>query len=223
MGRTAPKVGELQKRATVITDVEEGGEDNLSRLISFVASDESVDRYGDIIRVAGWDLTNYRTNPLLLFGHDASSVPIGRVNAIDIIGKQLVAEAEFRPEGDSAFADDVWRAIDGGFLNAVSVGFMPTKAPNPLWKGGDPNSGILTGFEFTAQELLELSVVPVPANPQALAIARDLGFSAETQRRLFAVDERASARVTAEQRARTITLARLRLAPRRGTTHHEIR
>lgn len=212
MGRTAPKVGELQKRATVITDVEEGGEDNLSRLISFVASDESVDRYGDIIRVAGWDLTNYRTNPLLLFGHDASSVPIGRVNAIDIIGKQLVAEAEFRPEGDSAFADDVWRAIDGGFLNAVSVGFMPTKAPSLLLT----KEGELTGFEFTGQELLELSVVPVPANPQALAIARDLGFSAETQRRLFDLDERAVARVKAELRARSLTLMRLRLRPAWG-------
>jgi HK97 family phage prohead protease len=212
MERKAPKVGEHQTRATTISDSEH--DDGKARRISFVASDESVDRYGDIIRVAGWQLDTYRTNPLLLFGHDASAVPIGKVVNIGVTGKQLVAEAEFRPEGDSAFADDVWKAVDGGFLNAVSVGFMPTKEPRPIWKDGDRDKGYLTGFEFISQELLELSVVPVPANPQALAIARGLGFSAEVQRRLFVNDERASARVDAERRARSITLARLRPVPR---------
>ena len=36
----------------------------------FVASDESVDRYGDIIRASGWQLDNFRKNPVLLFAHD---------------------------------------------------------------------------------------------------------------------------------------------------------
>lgn len=36
---------------------------------SFVASDETADRYGDIVRVAGWDLANYKRNPIVLFQH----------------------------------------------------------------------------------------------------------------------------------------------------------
>jgi HK97 family phage prohead protease len=180
------------------------------RRATFVASDESVDRYGDIIRASGWDLSHFKNNPVLLFGHDSSAVPIGKVSEIGVDGSRLVATAEFRPEGDSAAADDVYSALKGGFLNAVSVGFLPTKAPNYIWKNGDEKTGILTGFEFIAQELLELSVVPVPANPQALALARSLALSEATQRRLLVFDERASARVAAQQRRNTLTLARLK-------------
>jgi hypothetical protein len=52
--------------------------------------------------------------------------------------------------------------------------------------------------------------VPVPANAQALALARSLALSDATQRRLLVFDERASARVAAQQRRNQITLTRLR-------------
>lgn len=208
----APRIGERQERETFIAKAE--AEDVKARRLKFVASDETVDRYGDIIRADGWDLSNFRNNPVLLFGHQSSSVPIGRVPQIEIVGTRLIATAELRPEGDSDFTDDVWRAIDTGFLKACSVGFMPTAEPNIMRDEDDR----FTGFEFVGQELLELSVVPVPANPQALALARSLGFSAERQRQLIANDERAVARVAAEQRRRSITLARLRPGHFGGTS-----
>jgi len=55
-----------------------------------VASDESTDRYGDIIRVSGWDLKNYRANPIVLFGHDAKS-PVGTAD-VYVQGTQLMAD-----------------------------------------------------------------------------------------------------------------------------------
>lgn len=200
--RDAPKPGVALTRAAIITRAPDPG----SRRMSFVASDESVDRYGDVIRAAGWQLDRFRENPVLLFGHNTRATPVGGVEKIEVVGKKLIADCVFRPEGDSELADDVWKAVEGRFLRAVSVGFMPTGPINQLVD----NTGNWTGFEFTAQELLELSVVPVPANPQALAVARSLGISEATQRLLFTADERASARVAAEQRRRTIDLLRLR-------------
>jgi phage head maturation protease len=206
MNRTAPKAGVAVVRAAKA--VEKTG----ARTLRFIASDETVDRYGDIIRVAGWDVTAFRSNPVLLFGHKSGSLPVGKVAEItvDTKARQLVADTEFMPEGMSAFADEVWRAVDGGFLNASSVGFMPTVDPNPIWKNDDEETGILTGFEFVGQELLELSVVPVPANPAALAVARSLAISDATIRRLFESDSRATARALAEARRRSLTIARLR-------------
>lgn len=206
--RTRPPISEPLRRPAKICKAE--GEAAKARRVTFIASDETVDRYGDIIRAAGWDLKHYRNNPMLLFGHDSRSI-IGRVPEIGIEGTQLIATAELRPEGDNELADDIWRGLQGGFINASSVGFLPTVEPNPIRAEPDEDGyARLTGFEFVGQELLELSVVSVPANPAALALARELRISEASQRRLFADDERAVARVAAEQRRRTITLARLR-------------
>jgi HK97 family phage prohead protease len=168
-----------------------------------VASDETVDRYGDIIRASGWQLENFRKNPVLLFGHNSRDLPVGRVEPIAVEGTRLIAHAQFLPEGATAFADSVWQLVDQGFLNAVSVGFMPLAAPVPIFDAEQH----VTGFEWIAQELLELSVVPVPANPNALALAKSFALSADEMRCLF--DDGTAARVAGAARSRTITLARL--------------
>ena len=206
--REMPKVGVAQSRTATIT---KAASEASSRTMTFVASDETVDRYGDIIRASGWDLSNYRQNPVLLFGHDSSAVPIGKVPDVRIEGTRLIASTTFRPEGDSEAADDVYNALQTGFLNAVSVGFLPTAKPNMIWAADDPNHEQWpTGYEFVGQELLELSVVPVPANPQALALARSLHLSEATQRRLLIFDEREASRVAAQHRRTQLTIARLR-------------
>jgi HK97 family phage prohead protease len=206
MQRTVPKAGERQYRAAEIEK-----DESKARTVQFIASDESVDRYGDIIRADGWDLSNYKKNPVMLFGHNSREPPIGTTEVWVNNKKQLMAKATFLPEGVSAFADEIWRIVDAGALRAMSVGFLPTEAPNLIWKNDDEETGIVTGFEFIAQELLENSVVPVPANPQAIAAARSLACE-QTIRRLFTDDARALAHVAAEQRRRTITLTRLRVA-----------
>jgi uncharacterized protein len=194
----SPAVGELIKRDATI---EKAG----SRRVRFVASDETVDRYGDIIRANGWQLDNFRKIPVLLFAHQSRNPPIGRADPIAVEGTRLIAHAEFMPEGMSDFADSLWRMVDGGWLRAASVGFMPLAPPNPIYDADKH----LTGFEFIAQELLELSVVPVPANPGALQLAKSLGLSADATLRLFDLDVAAAARIAAASRSRTITLSRL--------------
>ena len=204
MDRTTPKVGVAQTRAAII---ERDSSSGTARRIRFVASDETVDRYGDIIRASGWQLDAYRKNPVLLYAHQSRELPIGRVEPVTIEGTQLVAEAQFMPEGMSAFADTVWQMADAKFLNAVSVGFMPTVEPNVMRGEPDKNGyAPIIGFEFVGQELLELSVVPVPANPNALQLAKSFALTADEMRCLFDV---APAAAIAAARDRTITLARL--------------
>jgi HK97 family phage prohead protease len=195
--RDSPKPGSVLRRSTEIRVV-----DSKERTIRFIASDESVDRFGDIIRASGWQLDNFRKNPVLLFAHDSRQPPVGQVPSIEVVGTELVADCLFRPEGDSQLSDDVWRAVERGFLRAVSVGFKPTGPINELVD----SAGNWTGYEFTSQELLELSVVPVPANPQALAVAKSLGIADATARLLFTPDPRAVAQVAVDARRRSIDL-----------------
>lgn len=213
--RTPPALGAIQHHARAIT-IERDATGSNSRRVRFVASDESVDRYGDIIRANGWQLDNFRKNPVLLFAHQSRAMPVGKVEPIAVEGSKLIAHAEFMPEGMNDFADDVWKAVDAGFLNASSVGFMPLAPPNPIFDA----DGQWTGFEYVAQELLELSVVPVPANPNALQLARDLKIADAHVPFLFAFQrdhleaDDANARLHAVQRAaasrsRVITLSQL--------------
>src|ERR1700756_2304076 len=119
--RTAPQVGVAVMRAAIIEKDASAGD----RRARFVASDETVDRYGDIIRANGWQLENFRKNPVLLFGHQQSQLPVGIVDPIAVEGTRLIAHAKFLPEGTTAFADSVWALVDIGALRAVSVGFLP--------------------------------------------------------------------------------------------------
>lgn len=137
------------------------GEDPVYR---FVASTETVDRHGERILVSAWDLTNYKKNPIILFGHDAWSLDnaIGRAVAVEVTEKELIIDVVFSKVNDRA--QKIKAMVEEGVLNMVSVGFIPKK-----WEDID---GIPT---VTEAELLEVSIVQIPANPEAESIRR-LGF-----------------------------------------------
>jgi len=138
-----------------------------------VASDETVDRYGDVIRVDGWELKNYEANPIVLFGHSSFS-PIGTAS-MQIKGKQLLSTIKLADEGTSPETDFYRSLIKQRILRASSVGFMPTKGVVPIL---DKDKRV-TGFEYVGQELLELSVVSVPANPAAVSLAKSMNLQPE--------------------------------------------
>jgi HK97 family phage prohead protease len=123
----------------------------------FVASEETSDRMGDLISVEGWDLTNYKRNPVILLGHDHRIPPIARAGKIWTEDKQLLNNVVWDEE------DPLGAAIMGkyqrGFMRAESVGFKPIE-----FRDRDDGKGLL----FTKQELLEISLVSVPMHPKAL-------------------------------------------------------
>ena len=141
------------------------------RALRFTISTASVDREQDTIAVNGWDLANYRKNPVVLWGHDSWRLPIGRGFDVAVEGGALKASVEFVPEDlpeGGAFAESVYRLARSGFIAATSVGFRPLK-----WTfTSDKDRGAddwFPGIDFEEQELVELSIVTVPANPEALA------------------------------------------------------
>ena len=144
----------------------------------FVMSDGSVDRMGDVIEPDGWQLDYFRSNPIALWGHDSDKW-IGTWENVRIENKRLVGSIKRREKGKSAFADDVWSAVDEGILRAVSVGFQPLESePIDRSKPGG-------GLRFKKAALLECSLVAVPANPNALAIAKSMKLSSSTVATIF--------------------------------------
>ena len=134
------------------------------RQVRVVASDATPDRMGDVLDPAGCDLRNYYKNPVVLAQHD-SNQPIARCSDIAVRGGQVVATIEFPPAGTSDRSDEYLALLKARILGAVSVGFLPI-AYKPRQGGG---------FLFTEWELLELSVVSVPANPSAVVTERSFG------------------------------------------------
>ena len=141
------------------------------RKISYVVSDETPDRVGDIIQVRGWDLSNYKKNPVILWAHEAKEVPpIGRGHNVRrrYGPDRLTADVEFAPKEAYEFADTIYQLASRGFIRATSVGFMPKEAAQ-LDKEQRAQLGLGPyGQLFTSSELMEISIVAVPANPSAL-------------------------------------------------------
>jgi len=141
--------------------------------LEFILSDESVDRMGDVIRADGWDLASFKKNPVALFGHSHDQI-LGVWENVRVEGKKLLGRLKLAKPGTSELVDTVRSLIDQRILKAVSVGFQPIEA-EPR-KSGD-------GYDFIKSALHEVSVVSVPANPNALAIAKAL--SPEIANKLF--------------------------------------
>lgn len=147
----------------------------------FIASDESVDRYGDIVRADGWELKNYKRNPIVLFQHQSSN-PVGISTKAWIESKALLCRIKLAAEGTSPFIDSLRKLLAQRIIRAVSVGFRPTKPPNYV---RDEQNDRVTGYEFIGQELLEISLVTVPANANALNMAKSFGVPDAHLTRIF--------------------------------------
>jgi HK97 family phage prohead protease len=128
---------------------------------------EAVDRMGDIVRAAGGKLENYLKNPVVLWAHDYATPPVARALSLEVTpGEGIKAQFQFAEWGVSELSDTVRRLWASKFLNATSIGFIPIKSMNL-----DDKAGPWGPKEFVEWELLEFSIVPVPANQEALSNA----------------------------------------------------
>lgn len=144
--------------------------------LDFVLSDATPDRYDDIILTAGWKLDNFEKNPIALFAH-SGSFPIGSWKNVRVEENALRGTLVLAKEGTSARIDEIRQLVDAGILKAVSVGFTPISY--------EERKGDTYGLVYTEQELVECSLVSVPANPNALLLAKQLNISTETQELVF--------------------------------------
>lgn len=157
---------------TLITKafVEKQSEDRKGVIDVAVASSGIVDRYGEVVDPNSWKLKNFLENPVFLWGHNIQEYkpPIGAVEKLWFENDKLMFRARFDLEDE--FAHKIWRKFDQGFLNAFSVGFQAHD-----WEVDKKNV-----VHYTKSELLEISAVAVPANPEALAKMKKEGLETKT-------------------------------------------
>ena len=124
-----------------------------------VASTNSVDRHGEVVDNNGWDLKAFKKNPVILWAHDHSEPAIGvsKKTWVEGVGKKakLMIQPLLHDVTDKAKA--IKTLVEMGVINSLSVGFKPIESPD--------------GITFTKNELLEVSMVNVPANAEAMMLA----------------------------------------------------
>jgi HK97 family phage prohead protease len=136
-------------------------------------STESVDRVGDIIKVKGMRLGNYiKSGAPVLFSHDYSTPPIGKAVDIRVEGRELIAVTRFHEK--TQLSRDLALLARDGDMKSWSIGFSALEPPESRMEGG-----VFKGYIYHSAELLEYSLVPVPANPEAVS---KIAFHAERGR-----------------------------------------
>ncbi len=152
----------------------------------FRASTAAKDRHGTVVQPEGIDTARFSRNPVLLWAHDGYGSAFGGKPSIDsIIGKiskieksslALDVEAEFAPAEVNVKAEQAYRLVRAGFLSAISIGFIARRSHMERLNGDAAPTEVLDEIE-----LLEISLVPVPSNPEALAIMRSIAAAALPQ------------------------------------------
>lgn len=125
-----------------------------------VASTADPDRDREIIIQQGWDLKNFLENPVILAHHNYHNFPIGKAVDIGIEDGKLTFKMKFTDATEEA--RQAYQLVKEGVLNTFSVGFIPRE-----YDAEDQNI-------IRKAELLEISLVTVPANPKAVVIAKGM-------------------------------------------------
>ena len=141
--------------------------------LEFVASTGALDRWNEILEPDGWRLEAFRKNPVFQNAHRYGDVmnTLGKVVEAEVkplaTGKALCIKVEFAVEANPV-AKVAHALYAGGFLSAVSVGFIPLK-----WEDGGRDKPYRR--RYLEQELVEVSAVAVPANREALRLGLKSG------------------------------------------------
>lgn len=160
--------------------------------VEFVASDETLDCYREIVRVNGWRFTHFAKNAPFVDSHDYSSITklLGQVIDWRIEKGQLVEVVKYSRE-PGTLAEWAFKMVRDGFLRAVSVGFVPTSMVSKWDQDQKDFLATIADLKLDAQlaaqvrviyceqEQIELSQCVIGANPNALAKAYKAGCLSE--------------------------------------------
>ena len=136
--------------------------ETIGNIASATITTNDLDRQNEVIEPDGMSLANYMANPVVLYGHTyqgVESIPVGRATSLEIVHngdkKAIKAQWEWQQDDVTPFITAVKKSWERGFINTVSVGFMANEYQDNV---------------IAKSELLEFSIVPVPANPMALRL-----------------------------------------------------
>ena len=144
--------------------------DEGDRTLTFVGSDETIDRSNEKILLSAWDLENYKSNPIILLNHDPRNLPIGKTTKVWKSKGQLKFKVKFPEPEISSLGDSIYKLCKSGYMQATSVGFMPSYK-DVVW--GDTSKGE-PACTYQKVELLELSICSIGCNPNALLTSKSM-------------------------------------------------
>lgn len=134
-------------------------EDGDLRVIRGVATNGTPDRVGDIVEPLGVAFNN----PMPLLLHHQTDKPVGLATFDKPTKAGISFTATFakidEPGALKDRVDEAWQSVKAGLIRAVSIGFKPVLDQVERIKGG--------GIRFLQTEVLELSLVTIPANRDA--------------------------------------------------------
>lgn len=150
-------------------------------LVEYIASDESVDSYKEVIRADGWRFTRFAKNAPFVDSHQYDTVDrlLGQVVDFAITGGKLVETVKWAIDvAENKLAQLGWKMTQAGYLKAVSVGFIPVKVVGKFDNAlafSQELSRLNLGSNadiraiYLEQEQIELSACIIGANPNCLA------------------------------------------------------
>ena len=143
----------------------------------------SVDRDGEVLIPQGMDIKDFKKNPVVFWNHDYNQ-PIGTAADLKKNDDHWTATARL---ASTPFAQEVYTLMREGVVRGVSVGFQPVETRPPT-KGDLAKYGDNVRRVYAKWKLLEFSVVPLPANQDALITAVSKGVSRATIKSVLGVD-----------------------------------
>lgn len=147
---------ELHYREMLVREIRED-----AREADFVCSTEKKDTYETILR-QDWDLSRFRTNPVVLYCHNSRDLkPIGQARNVRVEAGALIATVWFSQVTKDA--EECWQLVREKTLRGISVGFDSKSVTY---------DSELDAVILAKNELYELSLTPLPSNPEALARMR---------------------------------------------------
>lgn len=139
-----------------VLDVKAVDED--ARVIRGIATTPTPDRMGDIVEPLGVEFKN----PLPLLWQHRSDKPVGSVKFDKPTKAGITFEARIEKMDEPGTLkdrlDEAWQSVKMGLVKAVSIGFRSLEEAYDREKGG---------WHFLRTEVMELSLVTIPANADA--------------------------------------------------------
>lgn len=155
MKKDKKKIKELVKALNFSASKNQFDDETLT-ICNIVGSTENRDTYGDVIIQSGWNLEDFKKNPVILYAHDRCNLPIGKATEVYVSENKLKFTVQFAP---TKAGQEIYSLLKEGYLSAFSVGLYVEESKY------DPDTDT---FFIIKATLKELSVVPVPANQEAL-------------------------------------------------------
>lgn len=146
--------------------------DEESKTITAIGSKETIDRDGDVVKLDGMDLKNFKRNPVVLWTHNAYDLPIGRAEKVWVDNKKLMFKIKFASAEENPKAEYVYKLFKGGYLNAFSIGFRPDYETVTYKEVKGKQVRYINN-----SELFEISAVNIPANTAALIQSIDKAWN----------------------------------------------